>query len=98
MRRRHLSRSVRPRSATDAPRSVLNWWTTQHHQRVLTGVPGNSAKLVQELALLTPAGVGVARRQSPRQIVPTGLLHALIVVAPGRISFEADHPCRVGKI
>src|SRR5258708_21250794 len=70
----YLRGSITARAATDAPCSVLNWWTTQQHQRVLTGVAGNGAELVQELALLASAGVGVARRQSPRQIVPTGLL------------------------
>src|SRR4030088_1265993 len=68
-----LRGSITARAATDAPCSVLHWWTTQHHQRVLTGVAGNRAELVQELALLASAGVHVARRQGSRQIVPTGL-------------------------
>jgi hypothetical protein len=58
----------------------------------------DGTELVQELALLPPVGVCVARRQGPRQVVPTGLLHTLIVIASGRICFDADLPCRVGKI
>ena len=65
---------------------------------MLAGIPSDRTELVQELALLSSAGVHVARRQGSRQIVPTGLLHCLIVVASGRICFEADRLCRVGKI
>src|SRR5258708_9075561 len=86
----YLRGSITARAAADAPCSVLNWWTTQHHQRVLTGVAGNGAELVQELALLASAGVGVARRQSPRQSGPLGFLPDLLVVAPRRLCFHPD--------
>ena len=59
---------------------------------MLTRVAGNCTEL------LTSAGTRIARRQSPRQVVPTGLLHRLIVVASGRICFEANTTSRVGKI
>jgi hypothetical protein len=42
--------------------------------------------------------VHVPRRQSLRQIVPTGSLQGLIVIAPGRICFEANLSRRVGEI
>jgi hypothetical protein len=42
--------------------------------------------------------VGIARRQRPRQVAPTGLLHIAMVVAFGRIGFEANPTSRVGKI
>jgi hypothetical protein len=49
---------------------------------------------------LASAGVHIARRQCSRQVVPTRLLHHLIVIliASGRICFEAGLTCRVGKI
>jgi hypothetical protein len=70
----------------------------QQYQRVLAGVAADATEVIQELPLLASAGVHVARRQSPRQIMPTGLLHRLIVIAPGRMCFEATSPCRVGRI
>ena len=60
------------------------------------GVAGDRTELVQELALLASAGMRVARRQSPRQVVPTSLLHTLIVVVTGRILSEANHLRWVG--
>jgi hypothetical protein len=70
----------------------LNWWVAQKHQRVLAGVASDHTELVQELSFLASAGVHVARRQCPRQIMPTGLLHRLIVIASGRIPSEAKLP------
>src|SRR5207245_8272013 len=93
-----LSRPVAARAATDGARSILTRRVTQEHQRVLAGVAGNRTELVQELALLASAGPRVAWRQSPRQVMPTGLLHALIVISSGRIRFEATATRRVGKI
>ena len=58
---------------------------TEQDESVLAGLAGDRTELVQELPLFSPVGVHVARCQSPRQIVPTGLLHRLVVVAPGRI-------------
>ena len=65
---------------------------------MLAGIPRDGTELVQELALLPSGDTRVARRQSPRQVVPTGLLHRLIVIASGRICFEADRLCPVDKI
>jgi hypothetical protein len=65
---------------------------------VLAGIAGERTELVQELALLASAGPHVAWRQSPRQIVPTGLLHVLIVICSGRICFDATGTRRVGAI
>ena len=53
-------------------------------------------ELIQELPLLLPTGMRVARPQRPRQIEPTRLLHPIIVICPGRILSEANHLCRVG--
>jgi hypothetical protein len=44
------------------------------------------------------SGMRVARRQRSRQVVPTGLLHPLIVVASGQNRCEANPISRVGKI
>jgi len=85
-------------SATDTPQSMLGGRIAQEHQRVLPGVAGDGTELVQKLALLPSADTRVARRKSSRQVVPTSLLHAPIVIASGRICFEAHLPCRVGKI
>ena len=95
---RHLSRSIARRSPATVRDTLLGWRMTEQYERVLAGVAADGTELIQELALLSSAGVHVARRQRPRQVVPTGLLHPLIVVASGRIRFEADRPCRVGKI
>ena len=65
---------------------------------MLTRVAGDRTELVQELALLTSAGMRVARPQSLRQIMPTGLLHRVIVAASGRKGFEANTTSPVGKI
>ena len=94
----HLSRSIATWAATHVPVLILSGWITQEHQRVLAGVAGDRTELVQKLALLPSAATRVARRQSSRQVMPTGLLHCLIVIALSRISFEADRPCRVDKI
>jgi hypothetical protein len=63
---------------------------------VLAGVAGDGTELVQELPLLASADVGVVRRQGPRQVEATGLLHPTIVICSGRILCEANLPCRVG--
>ena len=65
---------------------------------MLAGVTGDGTELVQELPLLTSARVHVPWRQSARQVVPTGLLHRLIIIAPGRICCEAEPLVRVGQI
>ena len=65
---------------------------------MLPRVAGDLTEVIQKLALLASTGMGVARRQSARQVVPTGLLHPLIVVASGRNRFDANHTSRVGKI
>ena len=59
---------------------------------------GDGTELVEELALRPFAGMRLARRQSPRQVVPTRLLHPLIVIAFGRKRYEANTTSRVGKI
>ncbi len=67
-----------------------------HTSSVYCHAQGDDAPARTELA---GAGALVCRRAQRVHFspgAPTGLLHALIVVAPGRISFEADHPCRVG--
>jgi len=65
---------------------------------MLAGVAGDRTELVQELAFLASAPARVAWRQSPRQIVPTGLLHRLIVICSGRTCFDANGTAPVGKI
>jgi hypothetical protein len=77
---------------------IFAGWITQQHQRVLARVAAERTELIQKLTLLTSDGPRVTWRQSPRQIVPTGLLHHLIVICSGRIGFDATDTCRVGQI
>ena len=89
-------RQAPSRARAEGP--LLRRGTAQQHQGVLAAVAGDGTELVQELPLVPLAGVGVARRQGPRQVDPTGLLHSAIVTRFGRILFEANLPARVGKI
>ena len=65
---------------------------------MLAGVAGDGTELVQELALLASAGPRAAWRQSPRQVMPTGLLHRLIGICSGRIRLETTATRQVGRI
>src|ERR1700738_2283433 len=84
----HLSGPVRQWATTDAPRAVLSWWITQQDQRVLPRVLGDLTEVIQKLALLASTGVGIARRQRSRPIVPTGLLPLLLAGGSRRGCFE----------
>ena len=42
---------------------------------MFAGAAGERTELVQDLPVLASAGVLIAPRESPRQVVPTGLLH-----------------------
>jgi hypothetical protein len=88
----HLGRPVAWRSTPAIADTLLNWRVAQQHKCVLARVARDGTELAQELAFLASAGMDVARRQCPRQVVPTGLLHRLIVIASGRICCEADLP------
>src|SRR5919199_1576718 len=95
---RHFGGTIARWAPSPRRHRLLSWWMAQQHQGVLPRVAGDRTELVQEPPLLAPARVHVPRRQSPRQVEPTGLLHRLIVIVSGRICFEADCPCRVGEI
>ncbi len=53
---------------------------------MVSGIARQLTELVQELPLLVPTGMGIARPQRPRQIEATRLLHPTIVICSGRLS------------
>lgn len=70
-RRRRRRVDVRENPAGGCGGSAVTWstwilgrWSTQQHHRVFTDVAGNGTELVQQVALLTSAGAGVARRRA----------------------------------